>query len=319
MGVVSKRTGGYDSFMEMIFDSHLHFFTREVIRFYSQQSPEFSQLKDPTDSASDKLGIFPPPENPQELAKLWVKELDRNKVSRAVLFGSIIGEQASIEKAINLFPNRFVGFQLVDPTNPAAPDIVEDIVSKKLSGLLLFPALHHFFPDDLSCVRLYELARKFKLIVFVHIGELKILIQEKLGSASQCIQEFGDAQRLGRILGKFPEVSFIVPHFGCGQLDGLIEPARESRNLYLDTSSSNSWLQHNSKFSNLKELFENVLEEKAFGIERLLFGTDSTVFPRGWRKDIYEIQRKALDDLGVTSTDLSLFLNKNLEKLVNRF
>ena len=76
--------------MEMIFDSHLHFFTREVIRFYSQQSPEFSQLKDPTDCASDKLGIFPPPENPQELAKLWVKELDRNKVSRAILFGSIL-------------------------------------------------------------------------------------------------------------------------------------------------------------------------------------------------------------------------------------
>ena len=72
-------------------------------------------------------------------------------------------------------------------------------------------------------------------------------------------------------------------------------------------------------FSNLKELFENVLEEKAFGIERLLFGTDSTVFPRGWRKDIYEIQRKALDDLGVTSTDVSLLLYKNLEKLVTRF
>ena len=237
----------------------------------------------------------------------------------AFLFGSILGEQASIGKAIKLFPNRFVGFQLVDPTNPAAPDIVEDIVSKKLSGLLLFPALHHFFPDDPSCVKLYELARKFKLIVFVHIGVLKILIQEKLGGANQCIQEFGDAQRLGSVLSKFPEVSFIVPHFGCGQLDGLIEPARESRNLYLDTSSSNNWLQHNSKFSNLKELFENVLEEKAFGIERLLFGTDSTVFPRGWRKDIYEIQRKALDDLGVTSTDLSLLLNKNLEKLVTRF
>ena len=305
--------------MDRIFDSHLHFFTREVIRFYSQQSAEFRQLKDPTDCVAKKLGISPPPVKPQELAKLWANELDRHKVSRALLFGSVLGEQSSIEKAVKMFPDRFVGFQMVDPTDPAILEIVKDIASKKLRGLLLFPALHHFFPDDSSCLEIFELARKFKLIVFVHIGTLKILIQEKLGGISQTIQQFGDPQRLGKVLRTFPEVPFIVPHFGGGQLEGLIEPARETRNLYLDTSSSNSWLQQNSKFSSLKALFENILEEKAFGSERLLFGTDSTVFPRGWRRDIYETQREALTHLGVTSSDLDLILNDNLEKLINRF
>ena len=146
--------------MEMIFDSHLHFFTREGIRFYSQQSPEFSQLKDPTDCASDKLGIFPPPENPQELAKLWVKELDRNKVSRAILFGSILGEQASIEKAIKLFPNRFVGFQLVDPTDPAASDIVEDIVSTGGSIFELIELLNKYEANIIGIVCIVNRSQK---------------------------------------------------------------------------------------------------------------------------------------------------------------
>ena len=39
------------------------------------------------------------------------------------------------------------------------------------------------------------------------------------------------------------------------------------------------------------------------GPERLLFGTDSSFFPRGWVSNVYEQQNAALDELGA-STDV---------------
>ncbi len=34
------------------------------------------------------------------------------------------------------------------------------------------------------------------------------------------------------------------------------------------------------------------------GPDRLLFGTDSSYFPRGWNKEVYEEQSSALDEQG---------------------
>jgi predicted TIM-barrel fold metal-dependent hydrolase len=99
-------------------------------------------------------------------------------------------------------------------------------------------------------------------------------------------------------------------------LAGVLESARESRNLYLDTSSSNSWMQQAPEFTDLETVFGKILEEKAFGPERLLFGSDSTVFPRGWRTDIHRTQRAVLDRLGVSSRERQLVFSRNLERLL---
>jgi hypothetical protein len=36
---------------------------------------------------------------------------------------------------------------------------------------------------------------------------------------------------------------------------------------------------------------------------RLLFGTDSSFFPRGWQRGVHDDQRAALDRLGVAAAD----------------
>ncbi len=302
--------------MERLCDAHLHFFTREVLRFYARQSAEYGALKDPTTRVAERLGISPPPREPEDLAAQWAEELERHHVSRAFLFGSGPGEQRSVSRAVEAFPQRFVGFQMLNPRDPEAARATADIAAKGLRGLLLFPAMHLFFPDDPACLDTCRLARKYGLIVFVHIGPLRIVIQEKLGGGGASQQRYGDARRLGNALRAFPEVPFIVPHFGCGRLAGVLESARESRNLYLDTSSSNSWMQQAPESTDLETVFGKILEEKAFGPERLLFGSDSTVFPRGWRTDIHRTQRAVLDRLGVSSRERQLIFSRNLERLL---
>jgi len=304
--------------MDRISDAHLHFFTRAVLSFYAEQSVEFGHLQDPAGPVSERLGISLPPKEPEDLAALWADKLDYHHVSTAWLFGSVPGEQHSIARAVRAFPHKFVGFQMINPRDPNIDAVISDIASSGLRGILLFPEIHQFFPDDSACLATYESARKHRLIVFVHLGPLRIVIQEKLGIPTAANKEFGKSQRLGEVLSKFPEVPFIVPHFGCGQLDGLLDRARETRNLYLDTSSSNAWIQNAPEYLNLETVFGKMLEEKALGADRLLFGTDSTVFPRGWRKEIYDVQRTILDRLQVTSQERQLIFSDNLERLVGR-
>ena len=51
------------------------------------------------------------------------------------------------------------------------------------------------------------------------------------------------------------------------------------------------------------------------GPRRLLFGTDSSYFPRGWHAQIFETQSKALYEIGVDADTARLIFHDNLEQL----
>jgi predicted TIM-barrel fold metal-dependent hydrolase len=68
-------------------------------------------------------------------------------------------------------------------------------------------------------------------------------------------------------------------------------------NVLLDTSSSNSWIKYVGL--SLPAVFRQALA--VVGPERLLFGSDSSFFPRGWVRDVYDQQSAALDEIGATA------------------
>jgi predicted TIM-barrel fold metal-dependent hydrolase len=51
------------------------------------------------------------------------------------------------------------------------------------------------------------------------------------------------------------------------------------------------------------------------GPERLLFGTDSSFFPRGWNREIYVQQGKALGDARVLPDAREMILGANFNRL----
>jgi predicted TIM-barrel fold metal-dependent hydrolase len=63
----------------------------------------------------------------------------------------------------------------------------------------------------------------------------------------------------------------------------------------------------------LAEVFEKT--RAVFGIERILFGTDSGVFPRGWRKDILEEQKQAMVSAGFSEAEMEMVLGGNAGRL----
>jgi hypothetical protein len=83
-------------------------------------------------------------------------------------------------------------------------------------------------------------------------------------------------------------------------------------NVCVDTSSSNGWMRYTPGLT-LEQVFETALG--VLGPRRLLFGTDSSFFPRGWHRAIYDRQRTALERVGASAETQALVLGGNFQRL----
>jgi hypothetical protein len=54
---------------------------------------------------------------------------------------------------------------------------------------------------------------------------------------------------------------------------------------------------------------------RVVGAERLLFGTDSSFFPRGWNRAVLDAQVTALEAAGATTEQRGLVLGGNFSRL----
>jgi predicted TIM-barrel fold metal-dependent hydrolase len=110
-------------------------------------------------------------------------------------------------------------------------------------------------------------------------------------------------------------VRFIVPHFGAGYFREALMLADLCPNVYLDTSSTNSWMRFEGL--DLPAVFRRALS--VVGASRLLFGSDSSYFPRGWNRDVFDRQTRVLQDLGVGDADARQILGGNLRRILTEF
>ena len=117
---------------------------------------------------------------------------------------------------------------------------------------------------------------------------------------------------LGKLAAEFPAARFIIPHFGAGLLREALLLADLYSNVYLDTSSSNKWMNYEGL--DLATVFRRALA--VVGHERLLFGSDSSFFPRGWVADVFTAQSEALQTVGVTDAQAAAIFGGNLRRLL---
>ena len=86
-------------------------------------------------------------------------------------------------------------------------------------------------------------------------------------------------------------------------------------NVYLDTSSSNRWMRYQAApHMDLRAVFRHALD--VVGPARLLFGSDSSYFPRGWHHQIFEEQTTALYELGVSYADARSIFGENILRIL---
>ena len=132
--------------------------------------------------------------------------------------------------------------------------------------------------------------------MFVHCGVLSVGVRKKLGLPSPFDLRLGDPLAVAALASRYPTCRSIIPHFGAGLFREALMAADQCANIHLDTSSSNSWMKYHPGLT-LEGVFRQALA--VAGPDRLLFGTDSSFFPRGWQQPVHDAQLAALDAIGV--------------------
>jgi predicted TIM-barrel fold metal-dependent hydrolase len=286
-----------------IVDAHVHFFSHKFFSALVGQKPGLT-----LEAAQQQLGWDFPEPDPLVLATQWVAELDRQGVAGAGIIGSIPGDETSVAAAVAAHPERLIGQAMVNPKGAWSAEALASIRT-----VCLFPAMHSFSVQD-ECVRpVFEWAQRERRNVFVHCGVLSVGVRKKLGLPSPFDMRFSNPIDLIAVALKYPEVPIVLPHFGAGYFREALMLADLCPNVYLDTSSSNDWVKYQEHGLSLREVFRRALD--VAGPNRLLFGTDSSFFPRGWQAAIFEAQSTALYELGVSAHDARAIFAENFLRI----
>jgi predicted TIM-barrel fold metal-dependent hydrolase len=287
----------------MINDAHCHFF-----------SSRFLELTAPDSGGADAIAIrlqWDPPGTATELGDRWAMELNRHDVSRAALIASAPGDAVSVAEAVAHHPHRFVGFFMHNPMGVDSQAVMERAFRElHMRAVCLFPAMHGFRPDDERVDVVFRSAAEHGAAVFVHCGFLSVGIRKKLGLASRFDLRLGDPLAVARMALAYPQVPVIIPHFGAGYFREALMAADQCSTIHFDTSSSNSWMRFDEGLT-LDRVFRTAVA--VTGASRLLFGTDSSFFPRGWQTNICDEQQRAASFLA--AADKAAIFGGNFDRL----
>lgn len=287
-------------------DAHVHFFSPSFFAGLGADRQRITQLGWEFPDSVDGLGAR------------WVAELDKHGVQRAALIASLPGDADAVAIAVAHHPDRFVGFFMLDPTRQDAMEYATRALDEGLRTICLFPAMHGYYLHDSRVASVFDLAASRsggtvdQVSVFAHCGVLSVGIRQKLGLPSPFDIRFGNPIDLHGVAMKHPTVPIIIPHFGAGMLREALMLADSCPNVHLDTSSSNAWLKYTPGLT-LEQVFKTALA--VAGPDRLIFGTDSSFFPRGWNGEVHQNQKSALDAIGVSAAVQAKIFSENFARL----
>jgi len=310
-----------------VFDVHAHFpIAGDVTQGGTVRSRETGRIDDPAAQERQDLRRqqlertrhqwrmafdFPEPESEprssEEQAARWVAELDRHGLER---IGFVTGRNNDeLARVVGMYPDRFVGFAHHDITRPdAAAELERAVTTLGLKGLkLLAPTIPVLF-NDRALYPVWEVCERLGVPVLSHFG--------MLGAAGGVSYHPNMSPAvLEPVARDFPTVDFIVPHFGIQHVTDLLFLCWSCPNVNVDTSGSNQWVRWMPYKLTLDDLFQRFFE--TIGPERILFGSDSSWFPRGFALRYLQDQLRICRFMNMTHEQLQLIFGGNAARIMN--
>ena len=297
-----------------IIDAHTHFFSYQFFSALIQQKDKNADIEESLHLIQSSQGVEIPDSNVQEHTKKWHAEMDTFGVSRMVTFASLPEESDAVAEAVQLSSGRLTGFTLLNPCAKNAVASVHAVHKKGFKGLLFFPVMHSYSISDESIVPVLKTAALYGMVILVHFGLLSIPLRDVIGLPRPFDIRYGNPLDLQVTANRFPETIFVIPHFGCGFFRETLMLGSLCENVYVDTSSSNRWLRTQPESITLTDVFKKAFE--IFGSSRIIFGTDSSVFPRGWRNDLFREQLDILNSIGLNQDDQHNVFAGNVKRIL---
>jgi hypothetical protein len=287
-----------------VIDAHVHLFSLPLFREFVERNPDAN----PRWKKALEEGTFGrrqerlPDLDPAGMAEWYAARLDDAGIARAVVV-SVLPDSQYMRDFIVASAGRVAALCNVDPRSPDAPALLEREMAAGFKGVKLLPVNRCFRLSDPACRPFFETAARLGAAITVHYG----VTVDPQGDL-----RYADPTDLSPVARDFPEITFVIAHFGAGYLAETLRLGYQCKNVCVDSSGTNNWMDYDQHGFTLAEVFDRTLT--ALGPERVLFGTDSgTMAP--YRKWIAFQQRRTLEELGVTDRDRDLVLRANAVRI----
>lgn len=292
-----------------VIDAHAHFMTYNTVKgIIERSSSSIEKLQKRVSSHTDMKSFQIPDEN-WDAGKVWVDEMDKYGVTA---IGMMIGKESwdEFNEARHRFPGRFLGYANIDPKSEDALDLVKRAGADGFQGIKLYPTSWDFHASDEICYPIYEEALKQNLLVILHFG---------ITIGTRANLRYGNPLDIQKPALDFPELNFMIAHFGAGFFREVLMLMYQTENVHMDSSGSNSWMIYLPYDLTITKIYEKAL--RAAGPDRIIFGTDSSFFPRGFRFNILKEQFDAVNSICpqfcYSDDDIDKIFRQNILRLTN--
>lgn len=245
---------------------------------------------------------------PAQPLEIFRREMDAAGVEQAVLLpvdatsahGCCIVHNEQIAELVEMEP-RFIGFASVDPRQPDAARRLEGAVRELgLKGLKLDPSLQQFgLSDEQVAFPVYQACGELGIPVLLHCG---------MSWAPSGLAQYAQPLLLEQALMAFPQVNFVLAHFGWPWVNEAVMLAVKHRNVYLDTSILYSGTPRDTYRRVLGEQVGLEVIERSLA-DRIVFATN---YPR------IDIRRcvRGMQELGLSPATLEAIGSSNARRLL---
>jgi len=296
-----------------IFDAHTRFFGREFYEFHTARRPNGSTEILLNQTADASAGV--PSKEPNGHVDRILADMDACGISRAVTYASIPQEARTVGEAALGSNGRLIPYAAVNPELSESLETVGKLQPRfGFRGLVLFPAMHGYPIGSERAAAALDFARAHNMVVLVHFGRLRTGLRSLIGLDPAHDPPHVLSRDLIPVARTRPDQRFVVPCRGTGFFEDFLELGKSCSNVYADTAGSTSWVAEQDSPTTLAQLFDDT--RKAYGVERILFGSDSGGVSRGFRTDIRDAQISAMTAAGFTENDRAAVLGFNLSALL---
>jgi predicted TIM-barrel fold metal-dependent hydrolase len=235
----------------------------------------------------------------------WAREVERYGLRR-VNFVSAAGNDR-LAGIVKKQPDKFVGFAH-HPLKPGADlELRRAVDELGLKGYKLLGPMTDYPFEAPELRGVWEFCAERGLPVLIHFGFL--------GRGGGVVQHPRMSPlSLFEVARDFPEIPFLIPHFGAGYWQDLLALCWSLPNIHVDTSGSNQWMRWMPYRLTLEDLFAKAYE--TIGAERIVFGSDSSYFPRGFSQRYLQDQLRVCYTLNFPEGDIRKIFGGNAAALL---
>ncbi len=283
-----------------VVDTHTHMFSvplfAEFIASNPDANPRFKRALQ--ERKFGKRNETLPDLDASTMAEWYAQRIHDAGVAKALVV-SVIEDSQYTRDFLVAARGHVHALAYVDPRTPYAAALLEREMAAGFKGVKLLPVNRSYRLSDPACRPFFEKAAELKAPMIVHYG----VTVDPTGD-----MRYADPTDLSPVARDFPEITFVIAHFGAGYLHEALRLCYQCKNVCLDSSGTNNWMDYDPNGYTLGDVF--LRSVTALGPERVLFGTDSgTTAP--YRKWIKHQQLRTLEEIGLSEKDRDLIARGN--------